>query len=61
MFTVDEATAEAIRQAYYKSGELAGVVEFRRHFPLVNSASAWNCMRQIVSWRRPLEPAAGGE
>src|SRR3954469_10359885 len=32
MFTVDEATSEAIRRAYEESGELAGVVELRRHF-----------------------------
>src|SRR4051794_15286407 len=35
MFTVDEVTAEAIRRAYDEGGELAGVVEFRRHFPLI--------------------------
>jgi hypothetical protein len=33
MFTVDEPTAEAIRRAVEDGGELAGVVELRRHFP----------------------------
>jgi len=56
MFTVDEATADAIRLAYDESGELAGVVEFRRHFPLVDSAHAWDCVRQIVGWRPISEP-----
>jgi hypothetical protein len=34
-FTVDEATAEAIRRACDEGGELAGVVEFRPHFSLI--------------------------
>jgi hypothetical protein len=33
MFSVDEATAAAIRQVFEESGELSAVVEFRRHFP----------------------------
>jgi len=54
MFTVDEA----IRQAYHESGELAGVVEFRRHFPMVaDGALARDCVRRIVGWRLPVEPA----
>ncbi len=51
MFTVDEATADAIRLAYDEGGELAGVVEFRRHFPLIDSAHARDCVRQIAGWR----------
>ena len=35
MFTVDEPTAEAIRRAVEDGGELSGVVELRRHFPLI--------------------------
>jgi hypothetical protein len=35
MFSVDEATAAAIRRAYDEGGELSGIVEFRRHFPLI--------------------------
>jgi hypothetical protein len=33
MFSVDEATAAAIRQVFEESGELSAVVELRRHFP----------------------------
>jgi hypothetical protein len=33
MFSVDETTAEAIRQVFEESGELSAVVELRRHFP----------------------------
>ena len=33
MFAVDEPTAEAIRRE--DGGELAGIVELRRHFPLI--------------------------
>jgi hypothetical protein len=33
MFTVDEATAAAIRRADEDGGELAGMVELRRTFP----------------------------
>ncbi len=61
MFTVDEATAEAIRRAYHESGELAGVVEFRRHFPLVDTAHAWDCVRVIVSWQPLPEPVQSRE
>src|SRR4051794_24408150 len=35
MFVVDEPTAEAIRRAYDVGGELSGIVEFGRHFPLI--------------------------
>jgi len=56
MFTVDEATADAIRRAYDESGELAGVVEFRRHFPLIDSVHAHNCVRVIARWQPIPEP-----
>src|SRR4051812_40811811 len=39
MFTVDEQTVDAIRLAYEGGGELAGVVELRRHFPVL--ARGW--------------------
>ncbi len=58
MFSVDEATAEAIRRAS-EQGELSGVVEFRRHFPLItDNARAKLCVEMILGWtRRPaLEP-----
>ncbi|RYY16663.1 MAG: hypothetical protein EON55_03900 [Alphaproteobacteria bacterium] len=52
MFAVDDATAEAIRRAVEQSGELAGVVEFRRHFPLIDDhAHARSCVRAITGWK----------
>ena len=52
MFIVDEATAEAIRRAYDEGGELSGVVEFRRHFPLITDhAKAGECVRIIAGWK----------
>jgi hypothetical protein len=43
VFIVDELTAEAIRRAHQQGGELAGVVEFKRHFPLISEhAKAWH-------------------
>jgi hypothetical protein len=54
MFTVDEATADAIRRAYDEGGELSGIVEFRRHFPLItDNAKAGECVRIIAGWKPP--------
>jgi len=51
MFVVDEATAAAIRRAWEEGGELAGVVELRRHFPLIaDNEQARRCVRAIVGW-----------
>ena len=51
MFVVDEETAAAIRRAWEEGGELAGVVELRRHFPLItNDEQARRCVRAIVGW-----------
>ena len=51
MFVVDEETAEAIRRACERGGELAGVVELRRHFPpIADNAHARRCVRAIVGW-----------
>jgi hypothetical protein len=60
MFTVDEATAEAIRRAYEDGGELAGVAELRRHYPvLADNANAQLCVRAIVGWKpEPDRPQA---
>ena len=56
MFTVDEPTATAIRRAYDESGELAGIVEFRRHFPLISdNAKARECVRVIAGWKPIVE------
>ncbi len=57
MFAVDEATAHAIRQACQDGGELSGVIELRRHFPLItDNARAQVCLEVIMSWR-PLTPS----
>jgi hypothetical protein len=58
MFTVDEVTAAAIRKAYEEGGELAGVVELRRHFPgITDNENARLCVRTIASWQPlPLPP-----
>jgi hypothetical protein len=51
MFVVDEETTAAIRRAWEAGGELAGVVELRRHFPLIaDNANARRCVRAIVGW-----------
>jgi len=56
MFAVDDATADAIRRVYEESGELAAVVELRRHFPLFeNNEHARSCVRSIASWK-PILP-----
>ena len=61
MFAVDEATAEAIRRAYDEGGELAGVVEFRRHFPLItDNVKAGECVRIIAGWRQVPARASSG-
>jgi hypothetical protein len=56
MFTVDEPTAAAIRAAFDQGGELAAVLELRRHFPLIqDNEQARACVRTIASWK-PLPP-----
>jgi hypothetical protein len=56
MFSVDEATAAAIRKAFEESGELSAVVELRRHFPgIADNANARLCVRAIAGWQ-PLPP-----
>ena len=58
MFVVDGETAAAIRRAWEEGGELAGVVELRRHFPLIaDNAQARLCVRTIVGWRPAPQPA----
>jgi hypothetical protein len=62
MFTVDEATAEAIRRAFNEGGEFSAVVELRRHYPAItDNAKARMCVRVIASWRPiPVLPKEGG-
>ena len=56
MFSVDETTAAAIRQAYETSGELSAVVALRQHFPeITDNESAKRCVRAIAGWK-PLPP-----
>ena len=58
VFTVDELTAEAVREAYEESGELAGVVELRRHFPsITDNTDAARYVRTIAGWK-PFAPGA---
>jgi hypothetical protein len=52
MFAVDEPTAEAIRRAFNEGGELSGIVEFQRHFPLISDhANTRMCVRVIAGWK----------
>ena len=51
MFVVDQANADAIRCAWHEGGELAGVVELRRHVPLITDPTrARSCVHAIVGW-----------
>ncbi|MBV8705527.1 MAG: hypothetical protein JO118_17640 [Acetobacteraceae bacterium] len=62
MFVVDEETAAAIRRAWEEGGELAGVVELRRHFPLItDDEQARRCVRAIVGWAQPPRPVPDRE
>ena len=62
MFVVDEETAAAIRRAWEEGGELAGVVELRRHFPLIaDTEQARRCVRAIVGWAQPSQLAPDRE
>jgi hypothetical protein len=62
MFVVDEETAATIRRAWEEGGELAGVVELRRHFPLITDhAHARQCVRAIVGWRPMPQPGPDQE
>lgn len=54
---VDEPTADAIGNAYEQNGELAGVAELRRYFPLItDNIHARRCVRMIAG----LKPFAPG-
>jgi hypothetical protein len=56
MFSVDEATAAAIRQVFEESGELSAAVELRRRFPgITDNGAARLCVRAIAGWK-PLPP-----
>ena len=52
MFAVNPEVADAIRQAFQERGELAAIVELRRHFPLFESNDqARSCVLAIASWK----------
>jgi hypothetical protein len=52
MFTVTEAEAAAIRQAFEQDGELSAVIELRRLFPAITDiAQARECVRVIAGWK----------
>lgn len=49
MFCVDEATAAALRRKFNEDGDLAAVIELRRHFPLItDNARGRECVRIIA-------------
>jgi hypothetical protein len=51
--------ADIARRAYDEGGELSGIVEFRRHFPLItDNAKAGECVRIIAGWKPVLERKA---
>ena len=56
MFVVDTAAIEAIHQAFNEDGELAAIVELRRHFPLLtDNEHARTCVHTIAGWQ-PIAP-----
>jgi hypothetical protein len=60
MFTVSDAEATAIQDAYEQSGELAAAVELRRLFPgIIDNVVARECVRMIIGWRRPAPEVVG--
>ena len=51
MITVTEADSGAIRTAFYKEGEFAAVLEFRRRFPTISDDKRGRYfVRMIVAW-----------
>jgi hypothetical protein len=59
MFSVSEAEAAAIRDAYFSGGELSAAVEVRRLFPGIEDlAKARECARAIACWRPIAVPPA---
>jgi hypothetical protein len=53
MFSVDETTAEVIRQGFEESGgELSAAIELRWHFPWsTDYAAARRCVSTIAHWK----------
>ena len=52
MFSVNQAEATAIRDAFHQRGELSAVIELRRLFPgVTDNQQARECVRMIAGWR----------
>jgi hypothetical protein len=59
MFTVSEAEAAAIGNAFEQGGEFSAVVELRRLFPgVADNAEPRECARTIAAWK-PLPASIG--
>jgi hypothetical protein len=53
MFSVTQAEATAIRDAFHQRGELSAVIELRRLFPgVTDNQHARECVRMIAGWGR---------
>ena len=51
MFSVTQAEATAIRDAFHERGELSAVIELRRLFPgVTDHRQARECVRMIAGW-----------
>jgi hypothetical protein len=51
MFSVEAAAAESIRNAYIDGGQVAAMIELRRHFPgIEDEEDARNCAITIARW-----------
>jgi hypothetical protein len=51
MFSVDDASVSAIRQALEEGGEFAAAIELRRRFPGIQDNEQARCMAtRIASW-----------
>jgi hypothetical protein len=59
MFTVDDASADAIRRAFHEGGEFVAAIELRRRFPgILDNADARRCARIIAGWKPRPAPEA---
>lgn len=57
MFSIDEASREAICLAFEEHGELAAAVELRRRFPGIGDVTmACQIVRLVVGWRPIAQP-----
>ena len=60
MFVVDDVAAGAMRRAWREGGDLAGVVELRRHFPgITDHARAPSYVQATVGWAQHPTPEQG--